>query len=201
MKKLLINLENSLWHGSGWYEFCFRSKTTNLGDAPNQPSNSAFPMRQFGQKKTVKRAFNPKWFSSWHWLHYDSSQDRSFCYTCVKAVNAGNLSLASGNIKDSPFVCGRFSNWKAATVAFACHEQTSTHQTAAAVLVTIPETRMDIGEMFSSAHAEGKNISRQCLVAIAELLPDKALRYEEMKTQRIAILSNFSTSLLFSSLN
>ena len=52
--------------GSGWYESCFRSrnlKTTSRGDAPNQPSNSVFPMRQFSQTKTVKRAFNPKWLS------------------------------------------------------------------------------------------------------------------------------------------
>ena len=47
----------------------------------------------------VKRSFNRNWFSNWHWLHYDSSQDLSFCHTCVKAVNEGKLSLASGNIK------------------------------------------------------------------------------------------------------
>ena len=68
-----------------------------VGDAPNQPSNSVFPMRQFGQTKTVKRSFNPKWFSNWRWLHYDSSQDRSFCYTCVRAkrIIRFNNSLAS----------------------------------------------------------------------------------------------------------
>ena len=36
-----------------------------MSDAPNQPSNYVFPMHQFGQKKMVKRAFNPKWFSNW----------------------------------------------------------------------------------------------------------------------------------------
>ncbi|KAL5497072.1 hypothetical protein EMCRGX_G013468 [Ephydatia muelleri] len=87
---------------------------------------------------------------------------------CVKAVNEGKLSLASGNIKDSPFVCGGFSNWKDATVAFARHEQTTTHKKAVEVLVTIPETTRDIGEMLSTAHAEGKKISGQCLVTIAE---------------------------------
>ena len=116
----------------------------------------------------VKRSFNRNWFSNWHWLHYDSSQDLSFCHTCVKAVNEGKLSLASGNIKDSPFVCGGFSNWKDATVAFARHEQTTTHKKAVEVLVTIPETTRDIGEMLSTAHAEGKEISGQCLVTIAE---------------------------------
>eukprot|EP00731_Ephydatia_muelleri_P008502 Em0004g840a len=116
----------------------------------------------------VKRSFNRNWFSNWHWLHYDSSQDLSFCHTCVKAVNEGKLSLASGNIKDSPFVCGGFSNWKDATVAFARHEQTTTHKKAVEVLVTIPETTRDIGEMLSTAHAEGKKISGQCLVTIAE---------------------------------
>ena len=116
----------------------------------------------------VKRSFNRNWFSNWHWLHYDSSQDLSFCHTCVKAVNEGKLSLASGNIKDSPFVCGGFSNWKDATVAFARHEQTTTHKKAVEVLVTIPETTRDIGEMLSTAHAEGKKISGQCLITIAE---------------------------------
>ena len=99
------------------------------------------------------------------YMHYDSSQDLSFCHSCVKAVNE---SLASGNIKDSPFVCGGFSNWKDATVAFARHEQTTTHKKAVEVLVTIPETTRDIGEMLSTAHAEGKKISGQCLVTIAE---------------------------------
>ncbi|KAL5509913.1 hypothetical protein EMCRGX_G005360 [Ephydatia muelleri] len=94
-----------------------------------------------------------------------SSQDLSFCHTCVKAVNEGKLSLASGNIKDSPFVCGGFSNSKD---AFARHEQTTTHKKAVEVLVTIPETTRDIGEMLSTAHAEGKKISGQCLVPIAE---------------------------------
>ena len=79
-------------------------KPPNVGVAPNQPLKCVFPMRTFGQKKMVKRSFNRNWFSNWHWLHYDSSQDLSFCHTCVKAVNEGKLSLASGNIKDSPFV-------------------------------------------------------------------------------------------------
>eukprot|EP00731_Ephydatia_muelleri_P024994 Em0017g77a len=55
----------------------------------------------------------------------------------TNAVNEGKLSLASGNIKDSPFVCGGFSNWKDATVAFARHEQTTTHKKAVEVLVMI----------------------------------------------------------------
>ena len=140
-------------------------KPPNVGVAPNQPLKCVFPMRTFGQKKMVKRSFNRNWFSNWHWLHYDSSQDLSFCHTCVKAVNEGKLSLASGNIKDSPFVCGGFSNSKD---AFARHEQTTTHKKAVEVLVTIPETTRDIGEMLSTAHAEGKKISGQCLVTIAE---------------------------------
>ena len=73
-----------------------------VGDAPNQPSNSIFPDAPVWPDKDGKMCFKPKWFSNWHWLHFDSSHDRSFCYTCVRAVNVGKLSLASGNIKDSP---------------------------------------------------------------------------------------------------
>ena len=39
-------------------------------ETANQPLKFPFPMREFGKKNKVKRAFNPKWFSKWHWLHY-----------------------------------------------------------------------------------------------------------------------------------
>ena len=51
-------------------------KPPDMGDVANQPSNSAI-----------------QWFSNWRWLHYNSSQDCSFCYTCVRAVSVGKLSL------------------------------------------------------------------------------------------------------------
>ena len=42
-------------------------------DKPNQPTALSFPKRTFGKKKPVKRAFQPSWFKSWSWLHYDEA--------------------------------------------------------------------------------------------------------------------------------
>ena len=110
-------------------------KPPNVGVAPNQPLKCVFPMHTFGKKKMVKRSFNRNCFSNWHWLHYDSSQDLSFCHTCVKAVNEGKLNLW----QHSPFVCGGFSNWKDATVAFACHERSPCYDSRAPVTPKIVE--------------------------------------------------------------
>ena len=38
-------------------------------DVPNQPKN--FPKRSFGVKKLEQRSFNPQWFQSHSWLHYE----------------------------------------------------------------------------------------------------------------------------------
>ena len=40
-------------------------------EGPNQPSNIKFPKRKFGIKNPEERSFNPRWFASHRWLHYD----------------------------------------------------------------------------------------------------------------------------------
>ena len=47
IKRLLIDLKNSLWRVVAAGPEIL--KPSIVGDAPNQPSNSVFPMRQFGQ--------------------------------------------------------------------------------------------------------------------------------------------------------
>ena len=141
-----------------------------IEETANQPLRFPFPMREFGKKTIVKRAFKPKWFSQWGWLHYDSCHDRAFCFICVKAVTTGKLCTTSGNIKDSAFIYAGFSNWKDATVAFPSHEKSDTHKKAVEMVVTLPETTRDVGELLSLAHADEKAANRQCLVTIAENL-------------------------------
>ena len=78
-------------------------------------------------------------FPTGRWLYYDSSQDRSFCYTRVRTVNVGKLCVASGNTKDSPSVrlsvVGFPTGRMLLSVAFARHKQTTTHKTAVEVLL------------------------------------------------------------------
>ena len=57
------------------------------GRSPHQPLNFTFPMRDFGKKAVVKRAFQPGWFKSWSWLHYDEAKDVVLCHTSVQALD------------------------------------------------------------------------------------------------------------------
>jgi len=47
---------------------------------PNQPKNIVFLKRTFSGKL---RSFQLSWFTTWCWLHYDSSKDAAFCNTCI----------------------------------------------------------------------------------------------------------------------
>ena len=81
------------------------ASTTNtdlpdIGNEPNQPWRHQFPKRSFGKKNVVYHSFQPAWFDRWKWLHYDSSRDLAFCFTCIKAIKTGKMKL-SGNMKDS----------------------------------------------------------------------------------------------------
>ena len=87
-----------------------------------------------------------------------------------RKVTTGKLSTTSGNIKDSAFIYAGFSNWKDASVAFPSHEKSDTHKKAVKMVVTLPETTRDVGELLSLAHADEKAANRQCLVTIAENL-------------------------------
>jgi hypothetical protein len=142
----------------------------NVGEAPNQPLDFAFPKRDFGKTKVVRRAFQAQWFTKWPWLHYDSGQDLAFCYTCVTAVASGKLKLSTGNVKDSAFISTGFSNWKDATVSFAHHTDSITHKTAVDLVITLPKTTGDIGELLSAAHAAEKESNRKCLATIAQCI-------------------------------
>ena len=62
-----------------------------LPEEPHQPVNFNFPERSFGQKKHEHCSFQGKWFSKWHWLHYDEAKDAIFCFICV---HANSCSLA-----------------------------------------------------------------------------------------------------------
>ena len=56
-----------------------------------------------------------------------------------------------------------YSNWKNAsgnTGGFSCRERSRSHKTALEVVVSLPQTTKDVGEMLSSKYAEEKRIRR-----------------------------------------
>ena len=59
-----------------------------------------------------------------------------------------------------------FSNWKDATVSFNNHELSIFQKEAVMMMVTLPSTTPDIGELLSKQHAAVKLNSQHCLFQI-----------------------------------
>ena len=69
--------------------------------APHQPASFSFPQRQFGKKSVVLRSFQPSWFRSWSWIHYNETTDSVTCFLCAKAQKEQKMTSKSA---DTAFV-------------------------------------------------------------------------------------------------
>ena len=127
------------------------------------PTTFNFPKRSFGKKKVVQRSCRAEWFSTWPWLHYRTSDDVVLCHVCITAMK--NKGMEKGN-SDSSFLFAGFKNWKDGTVAFKDHQSSATHKTALQLVVDIPSSYADVGEMLSSEYAQEKSNNKQCLLKI-----------------------------------
>ena len=124
-------------------------------------------------------------------------QPNSHWILIIQSASAsGKLALSTGNVKDSAYISTGFSNWKDATVSFAHHTDSTTHKAAVEVVITLPKTTGDVGELLSSAHAAEKESNRKCLATIAQcirFLHGRHLHYVEMVMNMIAISCKFFT--------
>ena len=68
------------------------SSTGDFPEKPHQPRSIKFPMRDTGKQK---RAFNPKWFDQFTFLHYREDSDSVICHTCALA-DKGYTVITSG---------------------------------------------------------------------------------------------------------
>ena len=132
---------------------------------PHQPRKFSFPMRSFGKTSVVKRSFQAAWFDKFPWIHYDEAMDAALCHLCARAENGGKL---MANCKDVAFVSKGFTNWKDATEGFRRHEKSKCHADAVQVMVVLPKSTADVGEVLSSVHAQEKADNRQILLKILE---------------------------------
>ena len=63
-----------------------------------------------------------------------------------------------------------FFNWKDATIAFRAHEKSLCHKEAVEIVLTLPTTTKDVGELLSNAHAHEKAVNRHCLLKVISTL-------------------------------
>ena len=61
---------------------------TDLPNKPHQPRLKKFPLREM---ENQKRAFNPKWFDEFKFLHYREESDSVICHTWAVADNQNLL--------------------------------------------------------------------------------------------------------------
>ena len=137
------------------------SQLPDLADSPFHPApNFLFPKRTFGSKS---RGCSATYFSKWTWLSYDVEADVVFCHMCVKALQSKRMTAKRA---DPSFVQKGFSYWKDATIAFKKHESSECHKEAVQVMISLPATCPDVGEMLSSQHAQQKMENRECLLKV-----------------------------------
>ena len=98
-------------------------------------------------------------------MHYDEATDASFCYYCGKADQEGKLRATN---KDLAFITKGFTNWKDATDCFHRHEKSKCHLESFELMVELPSSVHDIGEMLSTTHAHGKSTNKQKLLKILQ---------------------------------
>ena len=134
----------------------------DVSEKPTHPQTTfQFPKRDFGKKKIVQRSCRADWFTTWPWLHYCS--DVVFCHVCITAMKHKGMEESRG---DYSFTHVGFKNWKDATISFRDHQSSAVHKTALQLVVDIPASYPDVGEIVSTNHARDKKDSRQCLLKI-----------------------------------
>ena len=140
----------------------------SLGNQPNQPATFSFPKKEFGKKNPVSRSFQATWFKKWPWLHYDQTNDRAFCFTCMKASKLGNLKVCASK-GDDAFSTRGYTNWKDAcgdkTGGFPSHERSQVHKYCVDAMT---KTQKDVGELLSSELEKQKAVNRAYLRKVLE---------------------------------
>ncbi len=111
----------------------------------------------------MHRSCQKTWLEQWPWLLYCEGKDVLFCSVCVRALKFKRISKSRG---DLAFTVKGFSNWKDGTLGIKKHEVSGSHKDALQVMVVIPSTCCDVGDMLVKQHKQEKKDNRQCLLKI-----------------------------------
>ena len=132
--------------------------------APFQPKNYQFPKRKMGSQL---RAFLPKWFNEFPWLHYLDGKDHVICYICANQSQKSNLQSCRN--KEQTFISQGFNNWKSAVEKFRQHQESKSHKTA----LTYEFIVQKFGDALAMANEAAKTLmqtNRHCFLKIIQCL-------------------------------
>ena len=132
-------------------------------DKPHQPVFK-FPMSSFGNQK---RSFCPQCYAKYHWLHYNEADDTVICFYCMTDDRRDPQITA---YKDDIFTKKGFCNWKKAIDKFEKHDKSVSHRQAIEMVVTLPSTTADVGELISSANTQQKISNQHMLRTILNII-------------------------------
>lgn len=152
-----------------------------IPESPHQPVLLSFPLRKFGDQQ---RAFSASWYHKYPWLHYQEGNDNVLCFYCMVADKRG---LPVSCNKDDALSKTGFNNWKKALERFEKHQNTTSHRDAVDLVVKIPSTTKDVGEMLSAGLASQKAESRKVLLTILS-----SIRY--LGRQGLALRGRYKTA-------
>ncbi|XP_041362927.1 zinc finger MYM-type protein 1-like [Gigantopelta aegis] len=95
----------------------------DIPDEPYQPDVSCIQSQKLA-KKNLK--FQQRWFSNYHWLHFDSKTGGVLCHVCITAKRKKLSELTKCG--EESFVARGFMNWKKAIEKFDAHEKSNSHR-------------------------------------------------------------------------
>ena len=124
-------------------------------------------------------------------MHYDTSKDAAFCFTCAKAHEIGAISTSK---LEQTFITQGFRNWKKACekdCGFDKHEKSDCHKEAVERYVLAPSMG-NAGEMLSAQFKEERIQSRRIFLKILS-----CVRYLGKQSATIIPINNLSLEYLF----
>ena len=88
---------------------------------------------------------------------------------CVRALKSVKMKVTTGKTKESSFAFGGFWNWKDTTMTCPKRESSATHKPVVKVMLTLPATTGDVGQMLCLQDVQKPAKNRHCL-SIVNLL-------------------------------
>ncbi|XP_041351026.1 zinc finger MYM-type protein 1-like [Gigantopelta aegis] len=136
----------------------------DIPDEPYQPDVSCIPSQKLA-KKNLK--FQQRWFSNYHWLHFDSKTGGVLCHVCITAKRKKLSELT--NCGEESFVARGFTNWKKAIEKFDAHEKSNSHRLSLEN-IKFHKTQQSVSAQISSGVLADQGQARVALVKLISTL-------------------------------